>query len=158
MKKVWNLIKKNLDWILIIALALCLRNAHVLAINRVDGQSMMPTLTDGQFTFGSSIANYDRGDIVIIKLEDGKLLVKRVIGLPGETIKSKDGKIYINDVLLEEGYIEDNRNQYSSQVDWVVKLGDNEYFCMGDNRDNSADSRYYGAFSKEQLIEKLYLY
>ena len=158
MKKVWNLIKENWDWILIIALALCIRSTHILAINRVDGQSMMPTLTDGQFTFGSSLASYDRGDIVIIQLEDGKLLVKRIIGLPGETIKSKDGKIYINDVLLDEDYIEDSRNQYSSQTNWVTKLGDDEYFCMGDNRDNSADSRYYGAFTKEQLIEKLYLY
>lgn len=157
MKKVLNFIKKNWDWILIIVLALCVRSTHILAINKVIGESMMPTLTDGQLTFGSSLATYERGDIVIIELED-TWLVKRIIGLPGEIIRSEDGKIYVNDVLLEEDYVEDSRNQQSSSKNWIMKLGDNEYFCMGDNRDNSADSRYYGAFTKEQLIQKLYLY
>ena len=158
MKKVLNFIKKSWDCILIIVVAICIRNTHILAINRVDGQSMMPTLTDGQFTFGSSLATYERGDIVVIELEKDTWLTKRVIGLPGEIIRSEDGKIYVNDVLLEEDYIEDSRNQQSSSKKWIMKLGDNEYFCMGDNRDNSADSRYYGAFTKEQLIQKLYLY
>lgn len=157
MKKIWNSIKGNWKFILAIVIVLCISRAQAFGYYYVVGESMMPTLTDGQNLFGSTIANYKRGDIVIIKLEE-TTLVKRIIGLPGETIESKNGNIYINNVLLEEDYIEESRNQVSSQNEWKVELDDNEYFCMGDNRDHSADSRYFGAFTKEQLIQKIYLY
>lgn len=150
--------KRNWDIMLCIVLVLVVRSTKVIAINVVDGHSMDSTLTNGQLTLGSSLANYQRGDIVIIKKDNGELLIKRIIGLPGETVKSKEGKIYINDVLLEEDYIDDENNIESSKNDWVVKLEDDEYFVMGDNRDHSGDSRYYGPFKKERIIEKVYLY
>lgn len=157
MEKIKNFFKKNWSFILLIIIALCIRNAKLIAINIVDGQSMMPTLTDGQLSFGSSLAKYERGDIVVVKAPQ-KFLVKRIIGLPNEKIESKNGKIYINDVELNEDYLDSNRNINSSKEEWSVQLGENEYFVMGDNRDNSADSRYYGPFDKSYLAEKLYLY
>lgn len=157
MTKIKEFIKRNWSFILLIALTLFIRNAKIIAINIVDGESMMPTLTDGQLSFGSSIANYERGDIVVIRAPQ-KYLVKRIIGLPGEKVESKNGKIYINNQELNEDYLDPERNINSSKFEWSIQLGEDEYFVMGDNRDNSADSRYYGAFSRKYLAEKLYLY
>ncbi len=157
-EKICKFLKNNLYLFVAVAIALCIRHYRVLGINKVVGTSMMPTLEDGQLTFASSIGDFGRGDIVDIQLDDGILIVKRIIGLPGETIESKDGNIYINSIIYEEDYLEDERNQYSKEYEWSLTLGDDEYFCMGDNRDDSRDSRYYGPFSKKQLIQEVYIY
>lgn len=152
--------KINLFPVIVIALALFIRTTHCLAFGFVVGHSMEPTIANHQFTLGSSIANYQRGDIVGVKKDNGEILLKRVIGLPNETVKMKGGKIYIDGVLWEEDYIaeENNIKTSKSENDFVIKLGADEYFVLGDNRDNSADSRYYGPFKAERLLYKAYLY
>lgn len=148
-------LKENLSFILVILLALFIRTTKVAAINFVDGESMMPTYYNGQIVFGSSIKKLERGDIIVAK-PDKKLVIKRLIGLPGETVESKNGNIYINGVLLEEPYLESERNIISKNYEWKVELGENEYFYMGDNRDNSYDCRAYGPVDSKKIIEKIY--
>ncbi len=157
-EKICKFLKNNLYLFVAVAIGLCLRHYRVLGVNKVVGTSMMPTLEDGQLTFASSIGDFGRGDIVDIQLDDETLLVKRIIGLPGETIEHKDGHMYIDGTLYEEDYLAPENNVYSSQEEWTITLGDDEYFCMGDNRDDSRDSRYYGPFSRKQLIQEVYIY
>jgi signal peptidase I len=132
----------------------------------VSGTSMYPTLTDKEFGFssviGKTLCGIQRDDIVIIKT-DGKYIIKRVIGLPGETIACVDGVLYINEEPIDESsyldsdYIESMKEQgvqYFTSDFGPVTLNSDEYFCLGDNRPNSADSRVYGAFTIEQIVAK----
>lgn len=114
----------------------------------VDGRSMQPTLQDGQVGFSSIISRkikINRFDIVVID-QGEKLLVKRVIGMPNDEIVYEDNKLYINGELLEDEY------GYGITNDFSIKLNDDEYFCLGDNREISRDSRYYGPFSGDKIM------
>lgn len=102
-----------------------------------------------------------RGDIVVIhsdlKQDNGreKLLIKRVIGLPGDTVFIKDNSVYINGELLHEDYI---REQGVVPGDIDITVPEGEYFVMGDNRGNSIDSRYeeVGCVSQADLVGKAF--
>ena len=146
---------------------------------RVDGKSMYPTLKNGEFGFtnvgGVLLNGVERGDIVVVTMEeDGQKThwVKRVVGLPGDTVSCVNDVVYINGKVLDETkYIDPDYRQslvdkfgYFNKVpnadntDVVdfeeVKLKDDEYYVMGDNRPKSKDSRYVGPVKKSQLFAK----
>ena len=121
----------------------------VLISARVNGSSMYPTLLDGDYGYSFVISKnigIKRFDICVVDV-DNKKLVKRVIGLPNETVSFLDNKLYIN-----ESQIEDVVNEDVFTSDFSVTLSDNEYFCLGDNREISKDSRFYGSFSKNDIV------
>lgn len=146
---------------------------------RVDGRSMYPTLKDGEFGFtnvgGVLLNGVERGDIVVVTMEEeGQKThwVKRVIGLPGDTVSCVNDVVYINGKVLDEtkyiapdyrqslvdkfGYFNkvpdaDNTNVEDFEE---VKLKDGEYYVMGDNRPYSKDSRYVGPVKKSQIFAK----
>lgn len=120
----------------------------------VAGSSMYPTLQDGEVGLSSLIdKSVERFDIVVVWAEN-KYIVKRVVGLPGETISCKDETIYIDGKAIEEDFLDES---YTSQFEDFtsdfeeVTLGNDEYFLLGDNRNDSKDSRYYGAFKKDDI-------
>lgn len=122
----------------------------------VQGDSMYPFLHDGDYGFSFIISRnigIKRFDVAVIKVKDEKLLVKRVIGLPGEEISFKDNRLYVNGEYVEEPFLREDVHT----SDFSVKLGYNEYYCMGDNRNISRDSRYYGPF-KEDIILSTHLF
>lgn len=146
---------------------------------RVDGRSMYPTLKDGEFGFtnvGAVLLNgVKRGDIVVVTMEEkGQKThwVKRVIGMPGDTISCVNDIVFINGKVLDEtqyidpdyrqscvdqfGYFNKVPNADNTDVQDFeeVKLGDDEYYVMGDNRPYSKDSRYVGPVKKSQLFAK----
>lgn len=146
---------------------------------RVDGRSMYPTLKDGEFGFtnvgGVLLNGVERGDIVVVTMEEeGQKThwVKRVIGLPGDTVSCVNDVVYINGKVLDEtkyidpdyrqslvdkfGYFNKVPNANNTNVvDFEeVKLGDDEYYVMGDNRPYSKDSRYVGPVKKSQIFAK----
>ena len=146
---------------------------------RVDGRSMYPTLKDGEFGFtnvgGVLLNGVKRGDIVVVTMEEkGQKThwVKRVIGMPGDTISCVNDIVFINGKVLDEtqyidpdyrqscvdqfGYFNKvpNANNMDVQDFEEVKLGDDEYYVMGDNRPYSKDSRYVGPVKKSQLFAK----
>lgn len=146
---------------------------------RVDGRSMYPTLKDGEFGFtnvgGVLLNGVERGDIVVVTMEEeGQKThwVKRVIGLPGDTVSCVNDVVYINGKVLDETkYIDPDYRQSlvdkfgyfnkvpnadnTNVVDFEeVKLKDDEYYVMGDNRPYSKDSRYVGPGKKSQIFAK----
>ena len=146
---------------------------------RVDGRSMYPTLKDGEFGFtnvgGVLLNGVERGDIVVVTMEEeGQKThwVKRVIGLPGDTVSCVNDVVYINGKVLDEtkyidpdyrqslvdkfGYFNKVPNADNTNVlDFEeVKLGDDEYYIMGDNLPYSKDSRYVGPVKKSQIFAK----
>lgn len=143
----------------------------VIQRNDVSGSSMEPTLHTGDAVFVEMISiytgNLDRGDIVTIDAKgmDGytheENLIKRIIGLPGETIKIADGNVYINGQLLDESdYLPAGTKTYVGAEGKArgyeeITLGPDEYYCMGDNRGGSNDSRRLGPFKKKQIEAKV---
>ena len=143
----------------------------VIQRNDVYGSSMEPTLYSGDAVFVEMISvytgNFDRGDIITIDAKgmEGysheENLIKRIVGLPGETIKIADGDVYINGQLLDESdYLPAGTKTYvgaegQSRGYDEMTLGPDEYYCMGDNRGGSNDSRRMGPFKKSQIDAKV---
>ena len=115
----------------------------------VQGDSMVPTFrNDDVIHTRASDASPERGDVVVITDDRGDLVIKRIVGLPGESVTIFLGFIYINGQRLSEPYLP--RNTYTFKLDlrdgrpgtWT--LGDKQYFVLGDNRPQSIDSRHFG--------------
>ena len=122
---------------------------YVLISVRVNGSSMYPTLKEGDFGYSFVITKnigINRFDICVVDAENKKL-VKRVVGLPTETISYSNNQLYVNGTEVEEDFLNDVFTD-----DFSITLKDDEYFCMGDNRGISKDSRYYGAFKKDDIV------
>ena len=143
----------------------------VVQRNDVYGSSMEPTLHTGDAVFVEMISvytgNFSRGDIITIDAKgmDGyaheENLIKRIVGLPGETIKIADGQVFINGELLDESdYLPAGTMTYVGAEGQArgydeITLGPDEYYCMGDNRGGSNDSRRMGPFKKSQIDAKV---
>lgn len=115
----------------------------------VSGNSMYDTLQDGEVLLVQM--QYDsigRGDIVVAKVGHFKV-IKRVVGLPKETIQIIDGKVFVNDALLDEAYCEITED--AGVAIEPITLSENEYFLIGDNRGGSEDSRVYGGVNLENI-------
>ena len=156
------------DYLVLIAIALSIAFlfTRFIAIRSVvEGDSMNPTLTDQDNVLVSRItytlSEPKRFDIVVFELrsDPDTCYIKRVIGLPGETVTIRDGEVYINGVLLAEDVYGNAPIRRAGRAATSVTLGEDEYFVMGDNRNNSQDSRYEepGNILKKQLIGKVLL-
>ncbi len=167
-----SLKRRILDFIVTVAIGvvLALLLTHfVIQRNTVIGSSMVPTLADRDEVFVEKISRLfesglKRGDIVTADTHektakgDEMIIIKRVIGLPGERVTIKEGAVFINGVLLDEPYLSEgvrtapHNNNYAD-----VTLDKNEYFLLGDNRTNSRDSRDIGPVTRAEIEGKLIL-
>lgn len=110
---------------------------------------MVPTYHNGQILLMKKFAaNYANGDIVILKLGDQQDLVKRIIGLPGDVISLKKGKIMRNGIELSPYACDE-------ELSSIYTLGDAEFFVIGDNYQDSIDSRQFGPVTRDDLLEKI---
>lgn len=115
----------------------------------VRGNSMYPNFHDGNMMIASRKYDIWRYDVVLIANEKTKLtIIKRVIGLPNETVEFKDNVLYINGNPKEDLYA------YGNTEDFKITLKDNEFFCLGDNREDSMDSRVFGPFTDKDIYAK----
>ena len=127
----------------------------------VEGASMENTLHNGDNLIVDKLSyrfrDPERFDIIVFPFDDEEYYIKRIIGLPGETVKIEDGVIYINGEVLEEHYglepMEDPFDTYDA-----VTLGSDEYFVLGDNRNHSKDSRSaeVGLIKKDKIVGKAF--
>jgi len=154
-------------YLLMVLLLTYLLVTYVGQRTEVDGASMENTLYHGDNLIVDKISyrfsDPERFDIVVFpfQYEENTFYIKRIIGLPGESVRiDEEGKIYINEVLLEENYGKEviKPENIGLARDTIV-LGDDEYFVMGDNRNNSLDSRtaMVGNVSREELVGKAFI-
>ena len=150
MEKLKKILKDIVPYIIIITVVILFKQFYFAPI-RVNGKSMDNTLKNGDIMIldivGLRHSEIKRFDIVVID-QGNEYIIKRVIALPGEEIEYKDNKLYINGKKIKDKY----GNGETS--DFNLKVGKNKYFVMGDNRTNSLDSRYFGAFNKNKIIGK----
>ena len=152
--------------VIIIVVLVYLIPIFVVRPETVSGRSMLPTLEDGDRgltnIFSPLIFGIHRFDVVaVVEPESGDQWVKRVIGLPGETVAYRSGVLYINGQAVEESFLNDEyingtgrtRSNFTNDMAEVT-LGDNEYFLVGDNRPDSYDSRARGPFQRSDIIGK----
>ncbi|GAB3060370.1 signal peptidase I [Virgibacillus ainsalahensis] len=151
-----------------IVLALVFRST-LFASYVVDGESMEPTLYDGNLLMVNKVIydmkDVDRFEVIVFHANEKEDYVKRVIGLPGDEIEFKDDRLYVNGEYIEEEYLEpfakasDSRpfteNFTLTEVTGKQKVPEGKLFVMGDNRDDSLDSRSFGFVSTEQLVGKV---
>lgn len=130
----------------------------------VNGDSMNATLEDGDNLLVDKISyrfsDPERFDIIVFpyQYQEKTYYIKRIIGMPGETVQIKDGMIYINGEILQETYGKEVM-RYAGIADDPITLGEDEYFVLGDNRNNSSDSRdpSVGNIKKDQIIGKAFI-
>jgi len=130
-------------------------------VARVEGQSMAPTLADqdrlivNKFAYRIGIPR--RGDIVMLyyPINPDKSFVKRVIAEEGDTVRIVDGRVYVNDVPMDDSFVPPEFRSHDDYGPEVIKEG--YYFVMGDHRNNSSDSRHWGLVPKKYIIGKVQL-
>ncbi len=148
------------DWVssLIAALlAVVVLFTFVVRMVRVDGESMTNTLQHGDNLLLSSMPYTPcRGDIVVVYHEETQPLIKRVIAIAGDTIRIDDeaGVVYLNGKPLDEPYVRGGRTP-ALEFTGELTVPEGQVFAMGDNRSGSLDSRYFGAFSLEDVMGKV---
>ncbi len=141
-------IKSLLPYVIILVVVILIRTFIVTPI-KVNGKSMQPTLNGNEIMIlnkiGMHLREIKRFNIVVIKDSEG-YLIKRVIGLPGETISCKNGVIYINGKKIVDDFGEGKTGEIEA-----TKIPNDAYYVMGDNRENSLDSRYIGSINVQEI-------
>ena len=159
---VWETVK-----VVVISLAIILPIRYYLVQPFfVKGASMEPNFEDGDYILVNEISYRfhipERGDVVIFRypLDQSQFFIKRIIGLPEETVGIKDNKVTIYNknkpggFVLDESYLAPEQRTLGSSI---IKLDDNEYFVMGDNRIQSSDSRRWGPVNQSLITGKAFL-
>ena len=160
--KSWWQIAKGIDILLILGL---LFRAFVLQPFMVDGNSMEPNFHDQEYLLVNQMTyrlrTPERGETIIFQFpkNPSEDYIKRIIGLPGETVEITEGKILINNQLLAESYLSEDEQTIANGglTDFKEQLGLDEYFVMGDNRGHSSDSREWGAVPRKNIIGRAWL-
>jgi signal peptidase I len=158
--------KKYLIWLLLGVIALPLvyfaLNLSVVVFGvqpvRMEGQSMRPNINDGDKLFMlKHIGELRRGDIVLFLFPEDqtKSYIKRIVGLPGETVEFEEGKVFINGRQIEEPYLDPKFASQDSMPSPVTIAADN-YFMLGDNRKHSSDSRFWGTVPRKLIYGKFW--
>ena len=161
MKRDYKPIIKDIISYVLIILAVVLIRIFIFDPVRVDGPSMDNTLKNGQVLILNKIGykkdKIKRYDIVVADVTiNGKKerIVKRVIGLPNETIYAKDGKVYVDGKEVDSSFASTMTDDFSIEDNGLVKIPGDKYYIMGDNRAVSLDSRTFGPVKEDQIVGK----
>lgn len=154
-----NIIWETIKFAAIVGLIVIPIRIYIAQPFIVNGLSMFPTFNNGDYLIIDELSyNFlrepKRGEVIVFRppLAGSRFFIKRVIGLPGETVEVKDNKVFVNDSALLEPYHE----QFTG-IDGSWLLGEGEYFVMGDNRGSSSDSRVWGALPEQNIVGRAFL-
>ncbi|MDL2323912.1 signal peptidase I [Ruminococcaceae bacterium OttesenSCG-928-A16] len=165
-----SLKKELIDWLIaiVVAVIVAVFITQVVIVNaEVPSESMENTIITGDRVLGLRPSYWfnvpKRGDIIIFRFPDDEevLFVKRVVGLPGETVELREGKVYINgsSVALDEPYLKEPPRTSTMEASGTYVVPEGHYFVMGDNRNNSNDSRYWNNtfVAEDKIIGRAWL-
>lgn len=135
---------KNTKRFVILVLALLVVFRFIIGFSHIDGDSMLNTLKDGELVMYSRIVpSVKRGDIISLKLLSGEFYAKRIIGLGGDVIDLRDGVLYVNGEPEQGDYFIGTTLPEEGPISYPYTVPDGTLFALGDNREDSLDSRYY---------------
>ncbi|KRK36421.1 signal peptidase I [Loigolactobacillus bifermentans] len=150
--------------IVIVGIVVLILNTFLIANHNVDGPSMEPNFMNNDRVIVWRHAKLSRGDVVILHAPDGSLYIKRIVGMPGDTVESKNDTMYINGKKYAEPYLKDYKAQQAANNDGLFTadfslqslfkrktVPKGEYFVMGDNRPISKDSRMIGFIPRSKI-------
>ncbi len=148
-------LKELLPYVIIVLMVVFIRIVMITPV-KVNGASMEKTLFNGQVLLLEKVNfTYHRFDIVVINYK-GEKLIKRIVGLPGETLEYKNNSLYINGKLIKEKFTKNVITAYYNLEFLGIKTIPKEtYFVMGDNRTNSVDSRLLGVINKKDITGRV---
>jgi len=145
-----KIVKSLIPYVIILLMVILLRTFIITPV-MVNGPSMNDTLVHNQIILLKKYArNFSRNEIVVFEY-NGVRLVKRAIGLPGETVEYKDGVLYINGNVVEDRFSPTTADFDLSMIN-LDQIPSRTYFVLGDNRSNSSDSRTIGVISEDQIV------
>ena len=157
LRDIKEFIKDSLKYLIVIATVFFIA-LFVVSFEQVIGPSMEGTLDAGDVTIVSKLVykfrTIKRNEIISINQKD-KIMVKRVIGRPGEHIEYKDNKLYVNGSLVLENNISVETKDFKLEDIGYETIPKDMYFVLGDNRTNSSDSREFGLVKKDEIIGKI---
>ncbi len=159
----------NVLWFGGLIIVLTLLRVFVFTPTSVSGDSMNPTMVDRERVIASKLSSIERFDVVTFPAPDNpkKNYIKRVIGLPGDKIEYKDDTLYVNDKVIEEPYLQEYKENPEGTIRYGLPLTqdfnmedllgeavvpEGHLFVMGDNRQNSKDSRMVGFINEEDIM------
>ena len=155
MKAFWLTIKEVLEVVAIALVTVFIIRHFLVQPFLVSGASMEPNFSDGNYLLIDEITyrfrEPERGEVIVFRYPNNPAtyFIKRIVGLPGETVELKDGKIFANGEFIEEDYLPDS---LQSRDNLSTKLKADEYFVLGDNRSHSFDSRNWGPVNRDKII------
>lgn len=153
--------RSNDVWMKLIAVTLLGIAIFVFSCNfllvRVDGHSMDPTLHSNFYFIAKKNEKPKRFDIVVLKEREkdnapSKVIVKRVIGLPGDRVSVISGRLFVNNKEYKESYLDPANTKMFKKLNWTIQVPKDSVFVMGDNRDISKDSRIVGSFKIKAIM------
>jgi signal peptidase I len=154
--KAGSILRELLETLILTVVTYLLVRTFLFETYRVVGQSMEPTLVQDERLIVSKLSyrlhEPQRGDIIVFHdpQEPSRNLIKRIIGLPGEIIEINSGQVFVNGQQLDEPYL----NSPSLRAEPQTPIPEGTYFVMGDNRNNSSDSRSWGVLAKDRIVGK----
>ena len=159
LRNITEFIKDASKYIIVIIFAL-LFFIFVMGLQQVIGPSMNPTLNEGDIIITNKFIyrfkSIERNDVVVIS-QDEKYMIKRIVGLPGETIEYQNNDVLINGKAYKETFTNSETEDFTIQDLGYDVIPEDMYLVLGDNRENSLDSRTFGLISKNQIIGKAWI-
>lgn len=159
LRNITEFIKDASKYIIVIIFAL-LFFIFVMGLQQVIGPSMNPTLNEGDIIITNKFIyrfkSIERNDVVVIS-QDEKYMIKRIVGLPGETVEYQNNDVLINGKAYKETFTNSETEDFTIQDLGYDVIPKDMYLVLGDNRENSLDSRTFGLISKNQIIGKAWI-